>query len=121
IMSLDEGDTLAAVGRVPSEGTSQIGDEPTGEKRPAPSSSVPSGLEEDLEVPESGEDGEENSCWHHRGEPSTYRVVVASERLGVSLRARQPIGQGAATGPRVGRKERPDSDGSLEGGVNFPI
>jgi DNA gyrase subunit A len=61
IMSLDEGDTLAAVVRVPSEGTSQIGDEPTGEKRPAPSSSVPSGLEEDLEVPESGEDGEENS------------------------------------------------------------
>jgi DNA gyrase subunit A len=61
IMSLDEGDTLAAVVRVPSGETSQIGEEPVGDKQPVPPSIMPTGLEEDLEGTQPTEDEEENS------------------------------------------------------------
>jgi DNA gyrase subunit A len=61
IMSLDEGDTLAAVVRVPSGETSQLGDEPVGDKRPAPPSSLSNGLEEDPEGTSPAEDEEENA------------------------------------------------------------
>ncbi|MFM8173656.1 MAG: DNA gyrase subunit A [Pirellulaceae bacterium] len=61
IMSLDEGDTLAAVVRVPSGETSQLGDEPVGDKRPAPPSSLSNGLEEDPEGTSTAEDEEENA------------------------------------------------------------
>jgi DNA gyrase subunit A len=61
IMSLDDGDTLAAVVRVPSGETSQIGEEPVGDKQPVPPSIMPTGLEEDLEGTQPAEDEEENS------------------------------------------------------------
>lgn len=61
IMSLDEGDTLAAVVRVPSGETSQIGDEPVGGQRPAPPPTLATGLEEDQEGAAPAEDEEEDS------------------------------------------------------------
>ncbi len=61
IMSLDEGDTLAAVVRVPSGETSQIGDEPVGGQRPAPPPTLATGLEEDQEGVAPAEDEEEDS------------------------------------------------------------
>jgi DNA gyrase subunit A len=61
IMSLDEGDTLAAVVRVPSGETSQIGDEPLGDNRSAPTPNLPSELVEDQVGTTPAEDEEENS------------------------------------------------------------